>query len=140
MTKTSKPKTEADPRGPQNDEERMLISLYRELPWDMKVHFLKATVLREGAEGMEEMILSEEEVALVMKRRAAAAALDEAELFRINVIKQAAAWLEFSGRTGEGLTFSTFVNTFGCQHKDCQAVYRHLEMVLKAAYPSGSPT
>lgn len=87
----------------------------------------------------EELILSEEEKSLALKYRAAAAAIDEAELFRVNVIKQAAAWLEYSERTGEGLTFSTFVNSFGYEHKDCQAVYRHLEMVLKAAHPNGSP-
>lgn len=87
----------------------------------------------------EELTLSDEEKLLILKRRAAIAAMAADEKFRCNVIQQAAAWLEYSGRTGEGLTFSTFVNNFGYEHKDCQAVYRHLEMVLKAAHPNGSP-
>lgn len=87
----------------------------------------------------EELILSEDEKALVLKYRAAAAAIDQMEQFRRNVIQQAAAWLEYSERTGEELTFSSFVNGFGYEARDCQAVYRHLEMVLQAAHPRGSP-
>lgn len=141
MTKANTPIAIPNPVAnlPRTDEERLLLKLYRELPKESKESLLKETLQTSGgAPGEHELILSEEEVALVMKHRAAAAAIDEAHLFRINVIKQAAAWLEYSGRTGESLTFSAFVNGFGYVASDCKPVYRHLHKVLKAAYPSGS--
>jgi hypothetical protein len=67
--------------------------------------------------------LSEEEIALIDTRRKAEAATKAATDFHRKALFVAHEFEEWSVRTDEGLTFSTFINTFGYQDKDGWEMY-----------------
>ena len=62
--------------------------------------------------------LSAEEVALIDTHRKAEAARKTATNFHRKALFVAHEFEEWSVRTGEGLTFSTFIDTFGYQDND----------------------
>lgn len=71
--------------------------------------------------------LTSDEIAL--SRRAAARA------FQRRAIATAHAFVDWSAESGEGLTFSTFINTFGYQENDGNQMYEAVELILEAAKP-----
>ena len=79
------------------------------------------------------MILSEDEMALIEKRRKEQAELDALRAFQEKAVNTAAAWLAWSSVEGYGLTFSTFVNQFGYQDDDGRKMYMAVGRILTAA-------
>lgn len=63
--------------------------------------------------------LSDDEIALIREHRAKKAQREAARAFQRKAIATAHAFDDWSEASGEGLTFSTFANTFGYQ--DCGA-------------------
>jgi len=86
-------------------------------------------------EPVEDSELSTEELALVRQWRAEQAQRDAAQAFQRKAIATAHAFDDWSATTGEGLTFSTFVNTFGYQDKDGKQMYEAVKRILDAAWP-----
>ena len=80
--------------------------------------------------------LTDAEIALIRERRAGEALRESAQAFQRKAISTAHAFVDWSEATGEGLTFSTFVNTFGYQDADGKAMYEAVERVLEVAFPS----
>ena len=79
--------------------------------------------------------LSEEEITLIEKHRKAEAARKAAAEFHRKAIFAAHEFEEWSVRTGQGLTFSTFVENFGYQDKDCRELYEAVSRISEAAWP-----
>lgn len=79
--------------------------------------------------------LSAEEVALIDTHRKAEAARKAATDFHRKALFVAHEFEEWSVRTGEGLTFSTFINTFGCQDIDGRELYEAVKRINEAAWP-----
>lgn len=80
--------------------------------------------------------LTPTELQLVLAHRAEREAKEAAGRFQRKVMQQAFAWLEYQDSTGDGLTFSTFVNSYGYQDPDGREVYEHVKNVLRAARPA----
>lgn len=70
----------------------------------------------------------------LQQRRADQAKRDAAQAFRRKAIATAHAFDDWSATTGEGLTFSTFVNTFGYQDEDGKQMYEAVKRILDAAH------
>ncbi|MNF23544.1 hypothetical protein D3C87_764870 [compost metagenome] len=81
----------------------------------------------------EDLILSEDEKALIEKRRKEQAERDELMAFREKAVNTAAAWLAWSKEGGDGLTFSTFINQFEYQDSDGRKMYMAVSRILEAA-------
>lgn len=79
--------------------------------------------------------LTPDEVVLIQKRRGEHAAQETARAFQRKAIAVANRWVEWSAETGEGLTFSTFINSFFYQEEDGKQVYAAVERILTAARP-----
>jgi len=79
--------------------------------------------------------LSSAEVAAIQAMRAEQAALSERAAFQRNAIATAHAFEEWSAETGDGLTFSTFVNTFGYQSSDGKQMFEAVQRIQQAALP-----
>ena len=79
--------------------------------------------------------LSEEEIALIQKHREAEAAKKAAADFHRKALFTAHDFEEWSVRTGEGLTFSTFIDTFGYQDNDGREMYEAVKRISEAAWP-----
>ena len=79
--------------------------------------------------------LSAEEVALIDTHRKAEAARKTATNFHRKALFVAHEFEEWSVRTGEGLTFSTFINTFGYQDRDGRELYEAVKRINEAAWP-----
>lgn len=75
------------------------------------------------------------EIALIQKSRDERAQRDAARAFKSKAIAIAAAFEKWSERTGEGLTFSTFINTFGYQDGDGKRMYEAVKRIQDAAWP-----
>lgn len=86
----------------------------------------------------DHMELTESERALILAGRAEQGQLEAAKAFRQKAIETALAWLTWAKEDGHGLTFSTFVNQFYYQERDCKQMYRAVERILDAALPEGS--
>lgn len=84
------------------------------------------------------LALNPEELQLVLELRAKREAKEAAKQLQRKVLSLVSPWLEYSDRTGEELTFSTFVNSFYYQEPDAQTVYERLVKVISAAHPSSS--
>lgn len=84
---------------------------------------------------IEDSPLTPDEIALIQQRRAEQAQRDAAQAFQRKAIATAHAFDDWSATTGEGLTFSTFVNTFGYQDKDGKQMYEAVKRILDAAWP-----
>ena len=80
--------------------------------------------------------LTDGEIALIRERRAGKAKREAARAFQRKAIATAHAFNDWSEATGEGLTFSTFINTFGYQDADGKAMYEAVERVFEAAFPN----
>lgn len=80
-----------------------------------------------------ELELTPEEIALIQKRRAYQRQCDAEAAFCRKSIATALAWVNWSSSTGYGLTFSTFVNSFGYQDSDQQQMYPRVQQILRAA-------
>lgn len=81
--------------------------------------------------------ISEEEIALIKEHREAEAAKKAAADFHRKALFTAHEFCEWSVRTGEGLTFSTFINAFGYQDKDGWEMYETVKRINEAAWPLG---
>ena len=86
-------------------------------------------------EPVEDTELSTEELALVRQSRAEQAQRDAAQAFQRKAIATAHAFNVWSATTGEGLTVSTFINTFGYQDEDGKQMYEAVKRILDAAWP-----
>lgn len=79
--------------------------------------------------------LTTEEIALIQKGRDERAQRDAARAFKSKAIAVAAAFEKWSEETGEGLTFSTFINTFCYQDDDGNQMYEAVKRIQQAAWP-----
>ena len=79
--------------------------------------------------------LAPDEIAVIRQRREEHARHDAAGLFRRKAIATALAFEDWSATTGEGLTFSTFINTFGYQAGDGKQMYGAVQRILDVAWP-----
>ncbi|WP_323025765.1 hypothetical protein [Castellaniella sp.] len=79
--------------------------------------------------------LTDAEVAIIQAHRAEQARLDAARDFQRKAIATAHAFDTWSDGTGEGLTYSTFINAFGYQAEDGRKVYDAVARILDAAQP-----
>lgn len=77
--------------------------------------------------------LTESEVAIIQSHRAEIAKKLSAKDFQSKAIATAHAFDSWSAQTGEELTFSTFVNSFGYQDKDSRHIYDAVARIFKAA-------
>ncbi len=89
--------------------------------------------IEKGADRMND--LTPDEIALIQQRRAEQAQRDAAQAFQRKAIATAHAFDDWSATTGEGLTFSTFINTFGYQDEDGKQMYEAVKRILDAAWP-----
>lgn len=79
------------------------------------------------------MRLSDEEINLINDHRAQKAKklhLDKSRRRVLHVALQYRLWL---ARKGRGSSFSTFVDEFGYQERDCSEIFRVVENILSAA-------
>ncbi len=81
--------------------------------------------------------LTDDEIALIQKRRAEQAQREAARAFQRKAIATAHAFDDWSEASGEGLTFSTFINTFGYQDADGQKMYVAVKRIFDAALLDG---
>ena len=81
--------------------------------------------------------LTNDEIALIQKRRAEKAQREAARAFQRKAIATAHAFDDWSEASGEGLTFSTFINTFGYQDADGQKMYVAVKRIFDAALLDG---
>lgn len=79
--------------------------------------------------------LTTEEIALIQKGRDESAKHDAARAFKSKAIAVAAAFEKWSDETGDGLTFSTFIDTFGYQDSDGKQMYEAVKRIQQAAWP-----
>lgn len=77
--------------------------------------------------------LTGEEVAMIQAHRAEIARRASAQAFQSKAIATAHAFDSWSARSGEGLTYSTFVNSFGYQDEDCNHIYDAVARIMKSA-------
>lgn len=77
--------------------------------------------------------LSDDEIALIQRHRAEKAQREAARAFQRKAIATAHAFNDWSEASGEGLTFSTFINTFGYQDADGQRMYEAVKRIFAAA-------
>lgn len=77
--------------------------------------------------------LTPDEISMIQRRRVEQARRDAEWAFRRNAIATAHAFDDWSEKTGEGLTFSTFVNAFNYQGEDCKRMYEAVKRILDAA-------
>lgn len=84
---------------------------------------------------MQESDLTDDEIALVLQHREKIALAAAARVFKTKAIETALAFDHWSAETREGLTFSTFVNTFGYQDGDSKAIYEAVSRIFEAALP-----
>jgi len=79
--------------------------------------------------------LTPDEIALIQRRRDEQARLEAAQVFQRKAIATSHAFAEWSSTTGEGLTFSTFINTFGYQDEDGKQMFEAVKRICDAAWP-----
>lgn len=78
------------------------------------------------------MELTDDEKALILKNRAAAAQEQARLEFRRKAITTAAEWEAWSEENGLDLTFSAFVNNFGYQNTDGKVMYEAVKRIRAA--------
>lgn len=81
------------------------------------------------------MDLTQDELELIQKRRAAQADAEAQRVFKSKAIATAAAFEIWSQESDLGLTFSTFVETFNYQDSDARAMFEALQRIQNAAWP-----
>lgn len=77
--------------------------------------------------------LTESEIAMIQAHRAEIASRASAQVFQSKAIATAHAFDSWSDQTGEGLTYSTFVNSFGYQEEDGRQVYEAVARIFESA-------
>ncbi len=77
--------------------------------------------------------LSDDEIALIRGHRAQKAQREAGRAFQRKAIATAHAFDDWSEASGESLTFSTFINTFGYQDADGQRMYEAVKRIFAAA-------
>lgn len=82
--------------------------------------------------------LSDDEIALVQGYRAEKAQREAARAFRRKAIATAHAFDGWLDASGEGPTFSAFINTFGYQGSDGQQMYEAVKRIFAAAWEAVS--
>lgn len=80
--------------------------------------------------------LTPEEVELISIHCADQARRAAAEAFQGKAIATANAFAQWSSTTGEGLTFSTFINSFNYQDADGTQIYEAVKRIFDAAWPT----
>ncbi len=83
--------------------------------------------------------LTPAERSLIHRHRSEQARRDAAQVFQRKAIATAHAFADWSATTGEGLTFSTFINTYGYQDRDGKQMYEAVNRIFDAAWPQGCP-
>ena len=81
--------------------------------------------------------LTDDEIVLIRERRAKKAQREAVRAFQHKAIATAHAFSDWSEASGEGLTFSTFINTFGYQEMDGQRMYAAVKRIFDAALLDG---
>ncbi|WP_042857996.1 hypothetical protein [Dickeya sp. NCPPB 3274] len=79
--------------------------------------------------------LSPDEKNVILKIRKNKKEIEEQEAFQLKSIETALSFLIWSRETNEGITFSTFVNTFGYQDDDGYKMFNVVSKILDAAAP-----
>lgn len=83
----------------------------------------------------EGLVLTEEEKRLILARRQEEDEQAAAIAFRRKAIAIAHAFEEWSAENGDGLTFSTFIDTFNYQDGDGKRMYEAVKRIRAAAWP-----
>lgn len=86
----------------------------------------------------EGLILTEEEKRLILARRQEEDEQSAAIAFRRKAIATAHAFEEWSAANGDGLTFSTFIDTFNYQDRDGKQMYDAVKRIRAAACHSSN--
>lgn len=73
---------------------------------------------------------TESELKIIEKHRAEKKALEDQQAFIDNALEVANKFRKWSKESGEGLTFSTFVNTFGYQQTDANKMFSALVKIF----------
>ncbi len=84
---------------------------------------------------VDETPLDEYEISLVRKHRAEVKAKDDARKMRVLVLSTALGFEQWLQKSGEGYSFSGFVNQFGYQGPDANKVYEQVCQVLESIDP-----
>lgn len=82
-----------------------------------------------------ELQLTESEKKLILNKRKEEAEQAARVAFHKKAIATANDFMNWSEESGDGLTFSTFVNSFNYQDPDGKVMYRAVERILDAAWP-----
>ena len=81
-------------------------------------------------------LLTPDEIALIKQRRDEVSRRNAALAFKRKAIQTAIRFDDWSIESGESLTFSTFINSFGYQDDDGKLMYDTIRRIFEAAYPS----
>lgn len=84
--------------------------------------------------------LSDDEISLIRGHRAEKTQREAVRAFQRKAIATAHAFDDWSEASGEGLTFSTFINTFGYQDADGRRMYEAVKRILDAALADSAAT
>ncbi|MDQ8954555.1 hypothetical protein RFH42_16520 [Acinetobacter rudis] len=87
---------------------------------------------------MKSIRLTPEERQLIISRREKNAQKLALEKFQEKALDVANRWVKWSKKNGEGLTFSTFVNSFNYQDGDGEQIYAAVQAILGTVYVLGS--
>ena len=77
--------------------------------------------------------LTDDEIYLIRSLRAEQAALAALQSRRMKALDTAASYGRWLFENGAGTSFSTFINEFGYQERDGQAMYADVTLLLDAA-------
>ncbi|MDQ8937032.1 hypothetical protein [Acinetobacter rudis] len=86
---------------------------------------------------MKSIRLTTEERQFILARREKIAQKLALEKFQEKALDVANRWVKWSKKNGEGLTFSTFVNSFNYQDGDGEQIYAAVQVILGAVYKVG---
>ncbi|MDQ8951965.1 hypothetical protein RFH42_03225 [Acinetobacter rudis] len=86
---------------------------------------------------MKPIRLTPEERQLIISRREKAAQKLALEKFQEKALDVANHWVKWSKKNGEGLSFSTFVNSFNYQDGDGKRMYTAVKKILETVYQLG---
>jgi hypothetical protein len=84
----------------------------------------------------KDLQLTTDELALILARRAERATEQAARVFQKKAIATANRFMDWSAEHNEGLTFSTFINSFNYQDADGRQMYETVKRIVDAAWPS----
>ncbi len=80
-------------------------------------------------EQLKTMELTESEARIILERRAEETHVEKTDAFREKALKVASDFLSWSYKEGYDLTFSTFVNQFSYEERDCQLMYAAVKQI-----------